>query len=69
MENSRRASWLQRTGRRRWGEPLMALTGTRCRGAACTIWRLPRGFNEPTSTVSALAPLTFKSVFTKSWGN
>lgn len=27
------------------------------------------GFNEPTSAVGALAPLSFKSVFTKSWGN
>lgn len=66
MENSRRASWLQRMGRRRWGR---TTDGTHRNTVGAeerhVQFRDVLGdFNEPTSTVSAS-----KSVFTKSCGN
>lgn len=65
-ENLRRASWLQRTARRRWRR---TTDGTHRNTVGAEELHVQfgdflGGFSEPTSTVSAS-----KSVFTKSYGN
>lgn len=65
VEKSRCASWLQRTGSGRWGR---TTDGTHRNTVGSEEPHVQfgdflEGFNEPTSAISVLAPLTFKSVF------